>query len=329
MSRGILQWLTTEHFPPLTGATQWINTSPLTPDALRGKVVLVNFWTYTCINWLRTLPYISAWAEKYKDHGLVVLGVHTPEFAFEHNIGNVQRAMVRLGVTYPVAIDNKYAIWNAFANHYWPALYFVDAEGNIRYSQFGEGEYEMAERVIQELLVEAGAGKIDDSLVSVDPEGVTAPADWLELQSPETYLNYDRLTGFGSPGGVVPGVPHDYQAVEPLRLNQWALEGKWTVDEAAVMSDGAGARILFRFHARDVNLVMGPLMRGIPLEFTVRLDGKPPNEAHGDDVNAGGKGVLTEQRLYQLVRQRVPVEDCLFGIEFVQAGAQALAFTFG
>jgi len=329
MTRASFQLPPTDRMPPLLGATAWLNTPELTLAALRGNVVLVNFWTYTCINWLRTLPYIRAWSNTYKDRGLVVLGIHTPEFAFEHIISNVQQAVDRLGVTYPVIVDNKYTIWNAFANHYWPALYFVDAEGRIRYNQFGEGEYEMAERVIQQLLHEAGAQNGDDDLVSVDLEGTAAPADWLNLQSPETYLGYSRATSFVSPDGVVLGASHTYQLGESLRLNQWTLGGQWTMDETAITSDAAGAKIRFCFHARDMHVVMGPVMRGTLLPFRIRLDGEQPGEAHGVDVDGAGSGTLADQRLYQLIRQPQPITDHLLEIEFLQPGAQALAFTFG
>ena len=241
--------------PALDGATGWLNSPPLTPAGLRGKVVLADFWTYTCVNWLRQLPYVRAWAAKYADHGLVVIGVHTPEFSFEHDPDNVRQATQDLGITYPVALDSDYAVWRAFANHYWPALYFVDAGGHIRHHHFGEGEYEQSEMVIQHLLAEAGAGDVGQELVSVEAPGVEAPADWATLRSPENYTGYERTENFASPGGVLPGQPHSYTAPAQLRFNQWALSGDWTVEEQATLN-APGGRIVCRFHARDLNLVL-------------------------------------------------------------------------
>jgi thiol-disulfide isomerase/thioredoxin len=315
--------------PSLGGATEWLNSEPLTAVGLLGNVALINFWTYTCINWLRTLPYVRAWAEKYKKHGLVVIGVHTPEFGFEHNIENVRRAAQDMRVDYPIAIDSDYAIWTAFDNHYWPALYFVDAQGQIRHHQFGEGQYEQSEMIIQQLLAEAGIDGIDQELVSVDASGVEAAADWGSLRSPENYLGYERTEGFASPGDAVLDRPHVYAAPAPLRLNQWALAGDWTVERQATVLNTAGGRILYRFHARDLHLVMGPAARGTSVRFSVRVDGGAPGAAHGGDVDEEGNGTVSEQRLYQLIRQPQPIADRLFEIAFLDGGVEAYAFTFG
>jgi thiol-disulfide isomerase/thioredoxin len=315
--------------PSLEGATKWLNSPPLTPDGLRGSVVLVQFWTYTCINWLRTLPYVRAWAEKYQDHGLVVIGVHTPEFDFEHDLDNVRRAATDLQVNYPIAIDNDYAIWSAFDNHYWPALYFVDAQGQIRHHQFGEGDYEQSEMIVQQLLTRAGISGIDQELVSVDAGGVEAAADWDSLRSPENYVGYERTDNFASPDGVVLDGRHVYTAPARLRLNQWALTGDWTVERQAIALNEADGRIIYRFHARDLNLVMGPAARGTSVRFHVLIDGQPPGAAYGTDVDDRGNGTVTEQRLYQLIRQRGPITERTFEITFLDPGVQAYAFTFG
>jgi len=330
MSRAEFQLPPTGSLPFFTGATTWLNSPPLAPPDLVGKVVLVNFWTYTCVNWLRTLPYVRAWAEKYKDYGLVVIGVHTPEFAFEHNIDNVEQAMKHTNITYPVVVDNNFIIWNAFVNHYWPALYFVDAQGRIRYHQFGEGEYEMSERVIQQLLVEAGAKDLSNNLVSVEPKGAEVAADWESVESPETYLGYERALSFNSFGDAAIGRRHSYSGLGPLSLNQWTLSGDWTIDETAIMLHSAHGKIIFRFHARDLNLVMGPVMRGggaVP--FRVQLDERPPRSAHGADTDDQGNGTVVEQRMYQLVRQPKPITDRQFEIEFLATGIEGLVFTFG
>lgn len=315
--------------PSFGGATGWLNSPPLTTPGLRGKVVLVNFCTYTCINWLRQLPYVRAWAGKYAGQGLVVIGVHTPEFAFEHDAGNVRRALADINVTYPVATDNDYAVWSAFDNNYWPALYFADARGQIRHHHFGEGEYQQSEMVIQSLLAEAGSPGVGHDLVSPDASGIEAAADWATLRSPENYVGYARSENFASPGGLVPGVPHVYEVPAQLRLNQWALSGDWTIGEQATTANAAGARIACRFHARDLNLVMGPESPGTSVRFGVLLDGQPPADDHGGDVDAQGHGTLTDQRLYQLIRQRGPVADRTFEIAFLDPGAQAFSFTFG
>jgi thiol-disulfide isomerase/thioredoxin len=315
--------------PSFGGATGWLNSPPLTPAGLRGRVVVVDFWTYTCINWLRQLPYVRAWAGKYADHGLVVIGVHTPEFGFEHDAENVRRAVADMRVGYPVAIDNDYAVWRAFDNNYWPALYFADAQGRIRHHHFGEGEYQQSEMVIQQLLTEAGSASVSHELVSVDARGVEAPADWDSLRSPENYTGYERTENFASPGGAVPGQPHAYTAPAELRLNQWALSGDWTMEEHAAALNTAGGRIACRFHARDLHLVMGPTLRGTSVRFRVLLDGQPPGAAHGADVDDQGQGTAAEQRLHQLIRQPGPVTDRTFEIMFLDPDVQAYSFTFG
>jgi thiol-disulfide isomerase/thioredoxin len=315
--------------PSFEGATGWLNSPPLAPDGLRGKVVLVSFWTYTCINWLRQLPYLRAWAGKYAGQNLVVIGVHTPEFGFEHDLANVRRAVRDMRIGYPVAIDNDYAVWSAFANHYWPALYFADAQGRIRHHRFGEGDYQQSEMIIQRLLDEAGTAGYDHELVSVEARGAEAPADWGALRSPENYTGYERTENFSSPGGVAPGRRHGYQLPAELTFNHWALAGDWTVAEQAATLDEAGGQIAYRFHARDVHLVMGPADPGTPVRFRVLIDGRPPGAAHGADSDGQGLGVVREQRLHQLIRQPGPVEDRTVEITFLDPGAQAYAFTFG
>jgi len=311
------------------GATGWLNSEPLTPAGLRGKVVLVDFWTYTCINWLRQLPYVRAWAGKYAGHGLVVIGVHTPEFSFEHHPGNVRQAVQDMGITYPVATDNDYAVWQAFGNHYWPALYFADAQGRIRHHHFGEGEYAQSEMVIQQLLADAGATGVDMGMVPVDPRGLEVPADWASLRSPENYTGYARTEGFASPGGPRPGAPHTYTIPARLGLNQWALAGDWTMGEEATTLTAAGGQIACRFHARDLNLVMGPASPATPVRFHVSIDGQPPGTAHGTDTDGDGNAILTQQRTYQLIRQPGPITERTFEITFPDPGAQAYCFTFG
>jgi hypothetical protein len=317
------------HFPTLDGATGWLNSEPLTPAALRGKVVLADICTYTCINWLRTLPYVRAWADRYNDRDLVVIGVHTPEFEFEHDLGNVRRAVQDLGVRYPVAIDNDHAVWDAFHNHYWPALYFVDAEGHIRHHSFGEGDYERSERVIQELLAEAGADGPGEGLASVEPGGVEAAADWDNLASPETYLGYGRGERFASLDPAVWDDRSVYRAPARLLLNQWSLVSDWTLREQAAVANTANARLVYRFRARDVHLVMAPPAKEASARFRITIDGQPPGDAHGLDVDRQGNGVVTEPRLYQLVRQRGPITARDVEIEFVDPGAHAYVFTFG
>ena len=315
--------------PSFGGATGWLNSPPLTPAGLRGKVVLAGFWTYTCINWLRQLPYLRAWAGKYAGHGLVVIGVHTPEFAFEHHPGNVRRAVRERRIDYPVAIDNDYAVWTAFANHYWPALYFADPQGRIRHHHFGEGEYQQSEMVIQQLLAENGPADAGHELVSVDARGAEAPADWAALRSAENYTGYERTENFASPGGAIPGKRHTYAAPAELRLNHWALSGDWTVEEQAVTLNQAGGRIAYRFHARDLHLVMGPTAAGRPVRFRVLIDGQPPGAAHGADVDDHGHGTVTQQRLHQLIRQPGPITNRNFEITFLDPDIQAYVFTFG
>jgi len=315
--------------PSFAGATGWLNSPPLTAAGLRGRVVLAGFWTYTCINWLRQLPYLRAWARKYSGQGLVVVGVHTPEFAFERNPDNVSRAVREMRIDYPVAIDSDYAVWSAFDNHYWPALYFADAEGLIRHHHFGEGEYQQSEMVIQQLLAEAGFSGAGHELVSVDARGAEAPADWAALRSPENYTGYERTENFASPGGAVPGKRHAYRVPAELRLNHWALSGDWTIQEQAVTLNEAGGQIGYRFHARDLHLVMGPAQHGTPVRFRVLIDGQAPGAARGADVDEQGSGTVTEQRLHQLIRQPGPITDRTFEITFLDPEVQAFAFTFG
>ncbi|MGK9171580.1 cytochrome c biogenesis protein DipZ [Inquilinus limosus] len=315
-------------FPPLTGAIDWLNSPPLTVEGLKGKVVLVDFWTYSCINCLRTLPYIRGWAEKYKDQGLVVIGVHAPEFAFERSVDNVRKAITDLKIGYPVAIDNSYAVWRAFGNQYWPALYFIDAQGRIRHEQFGEGGYDRSERVIQQLLAEAGRTGVSGGLISVDGTGAEAASDFADVQSPETYLGAGRAENFISPGGFVRNASHVYAAGSP-QLNQWSLTGDWTVSGERAALNRADGGIVYRFHARDLHLVMGPGADGKPVRFRVTIDGAAPGDSRGSDTDADGRGIVTDQRLYQLVRQDSPVADRTFEIWFLDPGVQAYAFTFG
>lgn len=315
--------------PPLDGAVQWLNSEPLTAAALKGKVVLVDFWTYSCINCLRTLPYVKAWAEKYRDQGLVVIGVHAPEFAFERDVNNVTKAMKDLGITYPVAIDNNYKIWRAFNNQYWPAHYFADAKGQIRYHHFGEGDYAESERVIQQLLREAGATKVASGLIEADAKGIQAAPDMNEVQSPETYLGFQRAENFVSTGTLATDTVANYPAAGNLALNNWTLEGQWNVGGQQATLATANGKIVYRFHARDLHLVLGPGADGKPVRFKVTLDGQAPGDAHGTDVAPDGSGTVTEQRLYQLVRQPGAVKDRTFTIEFLDPHVAAYAFTFG
>jgi thiol-disulfide isomerase/thioredoxin len=314
--------------PSLSGAVQWLNSPPLTPEALKGKVVVVDFWTYSCINCLRSIPYIRAWAEKYQDQGLVVIGVHTPEFAFEKNVDNVKKAVADLKINFPIAIDNDYAIWRAFKNRYWPADYFIDAQGRIRDHSFGEGDYAASEHVIQRLLTKAGETNVSGGLVAVNASGAEAASDTDDIRSPETYIGYARAENFVSPGGAVKGGPHVY-AVGKLQLNEWGLSGDWTIgDERAVLNRQEGS-VIYRFHARDLHLVLGSAREGNPVRFRVTIDGAPPGDKHGADVDADGQGVVTGQRLYQLVRQNGAITDHTFEIQFLDPGAEAYAFTFG
>jgi len=313
--------------PPLTGATEWINSPPLTTEQLRGKVVLVDFWTYSCINCVRTIPYVRAWAEKYRDQGLVVIGVHTPEFAFEKSPANVRDAVRRFGVTYPVAMDNDFAIWRAFDNRYWPAHYFIDAKGDIRYHHFGEGDYEHSERVIQQLLKEAGAANVDQAVVQVRAQGAEAAAT-AEVASPETYVGHVRAKNFVSPGGFSFDVRKTYAAA-PLKLNDWSLSGDWIVRAEHADLQAPGGRLAFRFKARDLHLVMGPSTLGQPVRFRVRIDGQAPGADAGVDIDAQGMGRIDSQRLYQLLRQSGGARERNFEIEFLDPGVQVFAFTFG
>ena len=308
--------------PSLAGAAEWINSEPLDPAGLLGRAVVVNFWTLTCINWLRQEPYVRAWSQAYRDDGLVVIGVHTPEFSFEHEVEGVRRATTERGIDYPVAVDNDYAIWRAFDNNYWPALYFVDREGIIRDQHFGEGRYEQSERVIQELL------GLERQLAAVDPRGVEAQADWDQLRTPETYLGYARGERFASPGGQVPGESRVFELPERLRLNDWALVGEWTVGRENVVMDRAGGSIAFRFQSRDAHVVLSGDARA-PIPFRVLLDGKAPGRSHGVDVDDDGNGVLREGRLYQLLRQHSAIRERTLEITFLAPGAQAYSFTFG
>ena len=325
--RDILKSADVRRAPELDGATGWLNSPPLTSDDLQGHVVAYDFWTYTCVNWLRTLPYRRAWAARYRNLGLMVIGVHTPEFVFERELANVQAAVAVDRVEYPVAIDNDYAIWRAFDNHYWPALYIADAEGAIRHHRFGEGGYEEAEQVIQQLLEEAGGRDVPRDTVDVDAEGVEVAADWDSLQSPETYLGSARGERFVPLRSDDSATTRAYVVPQALRLNQWALEGRWAIrQDAAFLDEGAGA-IAFRFRARDVNLVMGS-SRG-EIAFRVLIDGRPPGSSGGADCDGQGEGVLSQPRLYQLIRQRDSVDEHTFEIAFAAAGVGAYAFTFG
>jgi thiol-disulfide isomerase/thioredoxin len=302
-----------DHSAPsaLDGASVWLNSEPLTVTGLCGRVVLVDFWTYSCVNWLRTLPYLRAWYERYRDHGLIIVGVHAPEFGFEHELENVRRAASELGVGYPVVIDNDFTIWRSFENHYWPALYLVDGDGRIRFHHFGEEGYEETERTIQQLL------GVDEELARVDASGLAEAADWGALKSPETYLGSARATRRSDP------------QPNGLALNQWALAGEWSLSKEAAVLDAAAGSIAYRFEGRDLNLVLAPPTSGAPLRFTVLLEGEPPSDAHGLDVDESGQGTLAEPRMYQLIRQRGPIRQRTFEITFHGPGARAYVFTFG
>ncbi|KJC52308.1 cytochrome c biogenesis protein DipZ [Bradyrhizobium sp. LTSP857] len=315
--------------PSLDGAQTWLNSPPLTLEQLKGKVVLVDFWTYSCINCLRSIPYVRAWAEKYRDRGLVVIGVHAPEFAFERNVDNIKNAMATLKIGYPVAVDNDYKIWRSFENQYWPAHYFIDANGKVRHHHFGEGEYAESERVIQTLLAEAGSKNVPSDIVAVKASGAEAAAsDSADVKSPETYVGYDRSENFVSPGGVVKDESHVYAAGEP-QLNDWSLTGNWTVGSERAQLNAPDGSIVYRFHARDLHLVLGPATEGANIRFRITIDGKAPGAAHGMDTDADGNGVVTTQRLYQLIRTSDAVADHTFEIRFLDPGVQAFAFTFG
>jgi thiol-disulfide isomerase/thioredoxin len=315
--------------PSLSAATAWINSPPISTQDLRGKVVLIDFWTYTCINWRRTVPYLRAWVERYGNSGLVLIGVHSPEFVFERDLDNVRQAVKDIGVGYPVAVDSDHAIWEAFGNEYWPALYVFDSRGRLRHQQFGEDGYEDAERVIRQLLEEAGHGGLDPRPVLVDARGAEKPADWRHLRSAENYLGRARTLNFTSPGGIVPGEQHRYSVPARMALNSWALSGTWTVEADRAVAGAAAGKIAYRFHARDLHLVMGPETRGNAIRFRVLLDGKPPGSSHGLDIDQEGHGTVREQRMYQLIRQPGPIADRVFEIEFLDPGAAAFSFTFG
>ncbi|URX64449.1 thioredoxin family protein [Luteibacter anthropi] len=315
--------------PALSGATGWLNGPALTPAQLKGKVVLIDFWTYSCINCIRTIPYIRAWADKYKDQGLVVIGVHTPEFDFEKDDGNIRQAITRFGITYPVAVDSEHSIWNAFHNRYWPALYFVDASGHIRHHQYGEGDYDLSEHVIQDLLAEAsGQHTTDEGLVAPQAKGTEVAPDPAGAASDETYIGFDKAEGFASPEGFAENHRQHYSVTNP-RLNHWGLTGDWTVHGERATADKTGASIVYRFRARDLHLVLAPGSDGKALRFTVTLDGKAPGDAHGTDTDAQGNGHVDETRLYQLIRQAGDTGEHTFEIRFIDPGASAYAFTFG
>jgi cytochrome c biogenesis protein CcdA/thiol-disulfide isomerase/thioredoxin len=317
-----------QELPDLSGAVAWLNSPPLNRDQLKGHVVLIDFWTYSCINCLRSIPYVRAWADRYKDSGLVVIGVHTPEFAFEKDLDNVKRAVGEFKITYPVALDDDYKIWKAFNNSYWPADYLIDATGKIRHHHFGEGKYDETEEQIQELLKEHNGQLSVNGLVKVAATGAEAAPD-SDVESPETYVGYDRADSFLSPGGLKQDVAHVYSLPKHLELNQWGLSGNWTDHKQVASLDSARGKIVYRFHARDVHLVLGPAANGKPVRFRVLIDGKAPGENHGVDTDAQGDGKIVDHRLYQLIRQKDPIEDRTFEIEFLDPGAQAFAFTFG
>lgn len=314
--------------PSIAGATEWLNSPPLTNEALKGKVVLVDFWTYSCINCLRTIPYVRAWAEKYKDKGLVVIGIHTPEFAFEKDVRNIKKAVADLKITYPVAVDNDYAIWRAFSNEYWPAHYFIDRQGRVRHHHFGEGEYAESEQIIQKLLEEGGHADVGSGIVSVQASGAEAASRNSDVESYETYVGYARAENFASPEALAHDKAMHFTIGSP-GLNKWGLVGDWTVRPQDAHLDTSGGAIVYRFHARDLHLVLGPGPNGKPVRFRVTIDGKAPADDHGGDVAADGAGTVTEERLYQLVRQHGDVADHTFRIEFFDPGVQAYAFTFG
>jgi thiol-disulfide isomerase/thioredoxin len=315
--------------PDLDGAVGWLNSTPLSSKSLRGKVVLINFWTYTCINSIRPLPYVRSWAAKYKDAGFVVIGAHTPEFSFEHERTNIENALHNLNVTFPVAIDSEYRVWNAFENEAWPAQYLVDATGRVRYHHFGEGDYDEIERVIQELLKETGATGIPSDMTSVSGVGIEAAPDWADEKSPETYVGYRQAANFASPEKVRKDSEQVYSAPVKLTLNHWGLSGSWNINSESAVLQAVPGKIVFRFHSRDLNFVLAPAKDGKPVRFVVRLDGAAPGENHGGDAAADGSGEIREPRLYQLIRQKGPIVDRIFEIEFLDPGVHALDFTFG
>jgi thiol-disulfide isomerase/thioredoxin len=312
----------------LKNADAWFNSKPITAPTLKGKVVLIQFGTYTCINWIRTLPYVRAWNEKYRDKGLIIIGVHTPEFQFEKKMDNIRNAMKHLDIDFPIAVDNKQEIWNAFSNRYWPALYFMDAKGRIRHHQFGEGEYDQSEKVIQLLLRESGQTDVDNDLVLVKPQGVELAADWGNLKSPENYLGYERTENFTG-NRLFNDKAFDYTAQAILTLNQWSVTGNWTAKGKFIQLNKTNGRIKYRFQARDLHLVMGPSIPGSQVKFRVLINGMPPGSAHGIDTDVQGNGIVTEQRMYQLIRQPRLPSELEFEIEFFNTGIEAFAFTFG
>jgi len=315
--------------PSFSGASGWLNSAPLEAANLRGKVVLVNFWTYSCINWRRTLPYISAWSQKYNQHGLVVIGVHSPEFQFEKDIENVSQAARSMMIQYPIAVDSNLSIWHAFNNEYWPALYLVDAKGRFRHHKFGEGDFDKSEYAIQQLLVENGATGFDRGLASVVASGAELSADWRDLRSGENYLGFERTENFASHGGAVADKRHLYTTPSELKLNHWALAGEWIARKESIVLGGGNGRIAYQFQARDLHLVMGSSERGRKVRFRVYLDGQVPESAQGVDVDAQGFGILEGPRMYQLVRQQGNITARRFEIEFLDPGADAYSFTFG
>jgi thiol-disulfide isomerase/thioredoxin len=315
--------------PSFDGATGWLNTHPLSISGFRGKVLLVDFCTYTCINWRRTLPYVRAWASKYKDQGLVVIGIHTPEFSFEYKPENVNNTISQMNIGYPVAADNNYDIWNSFQNHYWPALYLIDTKGNIAFQKFGEGDYENIEVQIQKLLKETNVKNIPTDLVALQPQGFEVSADWDNLQSPENYLGYDRSEGFASPEKILPDKQISFSQPALLKLNQWALSGLWMMGKENVRLSIGQGKIIYRFHARDLHLIMGMGLGGHGVKFRVLIDGQAPKDAHGLDIDSEGYGTVKEHRMYQFIRQKGTVIDREFQIEFFETGVEAFDFTFG
>lgn len=315
--------------PELHGATAWLNSDPLNRKALRGRVVLIDVCTYSCINWRRSLPYVRAWHERYKENGLVVIGIHSPEFAFEHDIENIKQGLSGMGVSYPVAVDNDYAIWNALDNRFWPALYLGDARGRIRYHKFGEGDYEHSETVLRQLLEDAGVHKLGAGLTRVVPAGPEVAADWANLRSEENYLGYERTQNFTSAAGIGANKLRVYGASKELKINHWTLTGGWVAEKDAVRLNAAAGSITYRFHARDLHLVMGPELRGTPIRFRIQIDGQAPGPAHGSDVDERGEGVVDSPRMYHLIRQSGTITDRTFQVEFLSPGLKAYSFTFG
>lgn len=328
-SAGAIELPVEGDLPSFAGTTTWLNSSPLTAQGLRGSVVLVNFWTFSCINSIRVLPYLRAWAGKYKNQGLVVIGVQAPEFEFEKNVDNVRWALKDRMIDYPIAIDNNLTIWRAFDNDYWPALYFVDARGHIRHHQFGEGDYEQSEIVIQKLLVGAGSQGVGNQLAKVEGVGIEAAPDWADLRSPESYVGYEQAANFVSPGGESWDKRHVYAGPSNLKLNHWALTGDWTAKKQFALLNAPNGQISYRFHARDLHLIMGPSAPGSAVRFRVTIDEQPPGAAHGVDVDGQGNGTVTQPRLYQLIRQPRPIVDRQLQIEFLDSGVEAYDFTFG